>query len=170
VALGAVVEIVGPEGCRSVPVDAFFVGPRKTVLERGELVIGFRVPVPGERSGSSFLKRGRRKALTLAVVNAAAYVEASQDLRSVEAVRISLGAVAPTPIRARDAEAALRGREFSGRLISEVGVAACREIAPIDDIRATAECRDHISNQLVKRALTTAWQRATGQAHDEEVY
>jgi len=168
-ALGATVDIVGPEGSRNVPVDGFFVGPRETVLERGEVVVAFRIPIPAERSGSSFHKRGRRKALTLAVVNAAAYVEASEDLRTVQEVRISLGAVAPTPIRAWDAEAALRGREFSERLIDEVGVTACREIAPIDDIRATAACRDHISNQLVKQALTTAWQRATGQAHYEEV-
>lgn len=161
--LGAQVVIVGRHGERVLPLDQFFAGPKQSVLQPGEILVAIEVPLPAQRTGTSFLKLGRRRAMTLAVVNAAALVSPGEDGRTVEDVRIALGAVAPTPIRARRAESILQGQVISEVLIEEAAAAAAGETKPISDLRATVEYRREVSRVLAKRTLLEAWRRATGE-------
>lgn len=162
-ALGAQVRIAGPNGDRVLPLEQFFTGPRTTVLEPDEILVEVLIPIPPLRTGTSFLKIGRRRAMALSIVSVAALVSLGEDGRTVENVRVALGAVAPTPLRASRAEAILRGQAFSEELIDEAASAAAEECMPITDMRGTAEYRRDASRVLVKRALSAAWRRAAGE-------
>lgn len=161
--LDAMVRVATAGGERSLTLEEFFAGPKQTVLQRGELLTEIRVPTPPPRTGTRFYKLGRRRAMTLAVVNAAARISVEKDTRTVRYARIALGAVAPTPIRARAAEALLEGRPISEAAIEEAATRAANETSPISDLRASAAYRRAMSRVLVKRALTDAWRRATGE-------
>ena len=108
--LDAEVTVVGTGGTRRMPIEDFFVGPRKTSLEPHELLAEIWIPKKNLGKPSSFYKFGLRKGQALALVNAAAALELDGDDRIVEP-RIALGAVAPTPLRALQAEAFLAGRQ-----------------------------------------------------------
>ena len=161
-ALGAEVEVIGPAGSRRRPLDGFFVGPRRTILEPGEIVAKILVPLPAPGTGTAFLKAGRRKAMSLAVVNVAVSMRAAADNLTVDGVRIALGAVAPTPLRAYAAEGLLQGRVFAVDLAEEAAMEAAKAAAPIGDLRATARYRYALASILVKRAILKAWERAAG--------
>lgn len=160
--LDARVKIVGRNAERVLPLADFFLGPKKNALNAGELVLEIQVPLSPPRTGTHFLKLGRRQAMTLAVVNAAALLSIRSDGRSIEDARIALGAVAPIPMRARQAEEMLRGCQVSDSLIDRAATVAADETAPISDMRATAVYRREASRVLVKRALLEAWHRAVG--------
>ena len=144
--------------------ERFFVGPKKCALQSGEILQEIQVPVPSERTGTRFLKVGRRKALTLAVVNAAVLLALEPDGQHVERARIALGAVAPVPLRALRAESMMQGCVPNAELIEEVACRAAEESAPISDLRASALYRRDVSRVLVQRALTYAWDRARDDA------
>ncbi len=161
-AVGAEVCIIGVGGTRCLPLEDFFVGPRRTVLAPGEMVTEIRVPLPGPHTGTAFLKAGRRKAMSLAVVNVAVSIRRASDSMTVDGARIALGAVAPTPFRALAAEQLLQGQVFSVDLAEAAAVEAARATAPITDLRATAPYRHALSRVLVKRAIVKAWERSAG--------
>jgi carbon-monoxide dehydrogenase medium subunit len=152
--LDAAVVIAGPRGRRTVPLDRFFTGVNRTALA-GELLIEVVIPAPpllrGGRGAWSFQKLGRLKS-DIAVVNAAAGVAVDRTGRCAWA-RIALGAVAPTPLRARSAEALLVGRVPDEAAIEEAAARAAAETRPVSDVRATAEYRREMSRVLVRRAL-----------------
>lgn len=157
---GAEAHICSLEEGHWIPLQELFKGPKMTVLEKNEILGGIRFPsVKG--AGSSFQRIGRRKGFTLSVVNAAVYAE--RDGEALREVRIALGSVAPTPIRAPSVENKIRGRKMSEELVEEAA-AACVEVAkPIDDVRGTAEYRRDMVGVLVKRAMREAWRRAGGE-------
>jgi len=150
IADGAQVVIHGGGGDRLVALEDFFTGPGKTVLKPEELVTEIRVPAPAPRTGKVYIKHGRRKAMELATVGIAVSL-------SDREVRIVLGAVAPTPIRARRAEALLRGKTLSDELIKKAAEAAAGESAPISNVRASAAYRREMVAVLTRRALHRAW-------------
>jgi len=162
--LDAQVKIVGQNGGRTLALPQLFAGPKQSVLKRTEILAEIEIPIPPPRTGTSFLKLGRRRAMTLAIVNVAVLISLADDGRTAEQVRIALGAVAPTPMRARQAEAILQGQTISEQLIDEAAMAAAEETRPISDLRATAEYRREVSRVLTRRALVAAWRRATGEA------
>ena len=139
---------------RLVPAEQFFVGPRRTVLQAGEIMTEIIVPL---RDGlkSNFLRFGRRKAMSLSVVSAAAAV-ALQDRQTFVTARIALGAVAPVPMRAHRAEQVLVGQKIVRELLSEAAAVAATEISPISDMRGSAEYRRSLAAVLVRRALENA--------------
>jgi Aerobic-type carbon monoxide dehydrogenase, middle subunit CoxM/CutM homologs len=159
--LDAVVELASVRGARSVPLSEFFTGPRKTILERGEIMHEIQIPVPSTRSKSVFIKFGRRKAVTLSTVNVAVHSSTNEQMRCIEHIRIALGAVAPTPVRAARAEKFLEGKQASSDAIDDAIAIALTEISPISDIRASKEFRLDISHILLKRALTKALEIST---------
>lgn len=159
-ALDAQVKIAGCQGERVLPLDRFFSGPKKNVLLPGEILVEIQVPAPPARTGTRFLKIGRRRAMTLAVVNAAARVSLSMDARAIAGVRIAMGAVAPVPLRAVKAESMLGGCEPSEESFERAAALAAEEISPISDLRAPAAFRRQVAQVLVKRSLMQAWQRA----------
>ena len=157
---GAEAHICSLEEGHWIPLQELFKGPKMTVLEKNEILGGLRFPyVKG--AGSSFQRIGRRKGFTLSVVNAAVYAERDGDW--LREVRIALGSVAPTPIRAPAVENKIRGRRMSEDLIEEAATASIVVAKPIDDVRGTAEYRKDMVGVLVKRAMREAWRRAGGE-------
>lgn len=154
VADGATVHIHGPQGARSVAAEAFFTGPGKTVLAPGEIVTRFTLPARAANTGRAYIKHGRRKAMELATVGVA--VSLVKRGKTVHDVRIVLGAVAPTPMRARAAESLLEGRVPDAALLDAAAAAALSESRPISDVRASAAYRRRMVGVLVKRALVQA--------------
>jgi carbon-monoxide dehydrogenase medium subunit len=156
IALGAQIKIAGGAGARTLPLEDFLVGPGKTDLKPGELLAEIQVPDPGLASGSSFLKL-TRVAADLAKVNAAAFIQ--KDKEVCRECRIASGAVAPTPVRLKQAEAVLRGKRFNEDLCRLAGEKAAEEIQPITDIRSTAWYRREVIKVLVRDVLQQAWAR-----------
>ena len=145
IADSAWLRIVGAKGERTVRLEDFFTGPGKTVLGVDELVTELLLPPPPPNTRKVYIKHGRRKAMELATVGVA--VTLNTD------VKIVLGAVAPTPIRARKAEDLLRGRPIDEKLIAQAAKAAADEARPISNVRASAEYRREMVEVLTRRAL-----------------
>lgn len=149
----AQVNIVGPDGRRTVAVEEFWVGPGKTSIRPGEWVESITLPSPG-RHGGCYVKLGRTMGVDLAVVGVAAFVSAGE-------ARIGLASVAPTPIRARRVEAAIDAA--SGTLLPGATDAIQEAIAPISDVRSSADYRRAMTEVLVERAIRLAHARLTGE-------
>jgi carbon-monoxide dehydrogenase medium subunit len=147
IADGASLRIRGSGGERVVMLEDFFLGPGKTVLKPGDVVTEIVVPPPPPGTGKIYLKHGRRKAMELATVGVAV-----THIPGVE-TRIVLGAVAPTPIRARQAEDLLRGKRLTDELIERAAQAAVAQSRPISNVRASAEYRREMVGVLTRRAL-----------------
>lgn len=153
IALDAQARIAGTNGERTLPLEDFFLGPGKTVLQKGEILTHIIIP-DQPTTGSNYIKFGLRRAGALAVAGVASSVTVSDGI--FQDVRIVLGAVAPTPLRARQAENVLRGKKISQELIDEAGKVAAAESKPISDIRGTIEYRRHLVDVLTRRSLKTA--------------
>lgn len=158
IADGATISMVGPGGERSVLLEAFFKGPGKTVLGAEEIVTGFHVPPPQPGTGKCYIKHGRRKAMELATVGVAVTLVA--DRGNCRSIRIALGAVAPTPIRAHKAEAMLTGQPLGDARIAETARMAASESSPISNIRGSADYRRRMVEELTARAIRDAMENA----------
>ncbi len=159
-ALDARVTVAGPGGRRRIPLQEFFVGPRKTSLGPDELLVEIVIPKRHVGKPAAFQKFGLRKGQALALVNAAASFWIDWDKNSFREIRIALGAVAPTVIRAAKAEAYLEGRPITLEAMEEAGRLAATEAKPISDFRASAGYRRDLIAVLAKRALESAHARA----------
>lgn len=148
-ALEAFAVMQGPAGERRVPMAEFFRGPRKTALQPGELLTGVLIPAPPAGTAATYVKLSRRKAGDLAIVGVAAL---AYPHNGGYVWRIALGAVAPTPIRAPEAEAALNAGhdEASIERATQCAFDAC---CPIDDIRSSAEYRKAMVSRIARRAI-----------------
>jgi CO/xanthine dehydrogenase FAD-binding subunit len=155
--LDAQLELASASGTRMVPVEAFFVGPGKSVLEHGEVLKRIRISKPAPGTQSVYLKFGPRKAMDIAVVNVAVSLRFNGDGSCGDA-RVALGAVAPTPLRAWKAEAVLTGKLNEER-IQEAAALAAAETSPIDDMRSGKAYRTHLVKVLVARAIKEALAR-----------
>lgn len=153
IALGAKLILKSKNNKRTAAVENFFTGPRKTVLQDNEILSEVIIPVPQENTRGQFIKFGRRKALSLAIVNVAAALKLN-DRMEINDIRIALGAVAPTPVRAYKAEEYLRGKKGTPEIVSEAGRIAAGELKPISDLRASAQYRLHLSGVLTSRAIS----------------
>jgi len=153
-ALEAQCVVQGPTQRKTVPLDRFFSGPHQSVLDK-ELLVELRVPVPAAGVKTQFLKIGRNPG-DIASINVATLVELEGD--TVKKARIALGAVAPTPIRAYEAEAFLSGKQATDDNLERASEMAREATSTISDQRASADYRKHMSMVLTNRAL----QRCTG--------
>ena len=148
--------VVGPAGKRKVPLNKWFVGPRKTVLKRGEIATGVAVPLPKKKHGACFVKLRRYEGEDLAQASVTVLALAGNSYR------VSFGAVAPRPIRGERIEALLEGQELTDDLIQQAVRLVPEEIAPITDIRATKEYRTHMVGVMLERGLLAAVARLAG--------
>lgn len=158
-ALEASVILVSKGGERTLALHDFLQGPRRTAMKPGELLTEVVVPrrmIPGQRYEKLGLKHGG----AIAVVSVATLM-AAEDGRCGR-VRIALGAVAPKPFRAREAERALEGQFFSPDLAGRAADLAAEASSPITDVRGSAEYRRAMVKVLVRRGLLGAWQQARG--------
>ncbi|MGZ8154245.1 MAG: FAD binding domain-containing protein [Burkholderiales bacterium] len=155
-ALEAQVILASEGGERRLPLSEFFVGPRKSALRPGELLRQILIPARNLGKPMAFLKFGLRKGQALALVNVAAGFFAEGAPAVFASPCIALGAVAPTVIRAREAERSLAGRAIDSGSILEAARIAATEAAPITDFRASASYRRTLITVLVRRALDAA--------------
>lgn len=160
-ALDAVLTASGPRGDRMITAAEFFVGPFRTALDTDEYLTTVTFPELPEGSASCFLEISPRYA-DRAVVAVAAAV--TRDGESISDVRLALGGVAPTPVRARHAEEALVGQTADGHAIAAAATKAIEDIHPDSDLRASGAYRRHVAGVLASRALVTAIERAGGAA------
>lgn len=158
--LNAVAEIAGVGGGRQVPLEKFFVGPRRTILEQEEMLVSFRMAAATERSGSAYFRLTARNALDLAIVGVAAAATLESDGATIAGCRIALGAVASTPLLVPEASNFLVGKVPNAEDLAETGRLALQACKPIDDVRASAAYRREIVPVLVRRAIAEALNRA----------
>ena len=164
--LDAKVSLIGNNGKRSLALPDFFLGPRSTAIQPRELLSEISLPIIPSRWGGVYLKLGHRKAMDLAVVGVATLVVLDSLGRCLDC-RIALGAVSPTPERARRAEEVLRGEKVTEAMLDKAAETAMGECQPIDDVRATARYRRHMVQVLTRRGLSQALGLAKGRAAHE---
>jgi len=157
----AELKIASPEGTRSENLANFFKGPGRTSLKPTEIVTDILVPSMGRDWTWSYQKLGSRRAMEIGLVNVALGLRLEQGI--CRRVRIALGSVAPTPIRARKAEERMVGERFSLELLEEVAKLSAQESDPIDDLRATGAYRREMVINLVRRGLNVLWQNSAGE-------
>jgi carbon-monoxide dehydrogenase medium subunit len=152
----AQLKLIGPEGERLIAVNEFFTGPGFTVLSSflpGYLLQEIIIPPPAPNTRSIFMDISRRKALDLSLVSVAAKAELSDPKGKLTNVRIALGSVAPTVMRANQAEFVLEGKRFDQTLLEKAAKTAAEESSPIDDVRASAWYRKEMVALMVKRSF-----------------
>jgi len=157
-ALGASVTLKSLRGERTLPFEQFFKGVRKTVLAPDEMLVNISYPALGTDERGTFIKLGLRKTQAISLVNMAAVLGFEGDV--VRTACITFGSVAPTIVRAPEAESFLIGKSLSEATIHEAGQLAARAAHPIDDIRSPAEYRAEIVHVLTTRALRQLRNRA----------
>jgi CO/xanthine dehydrogenase FAD-binding subunit len=148
-ALGASLELMSSKGKRFVDIENFFTGPGKTVLKSNELITGIKIPKA--RNFGFFARLGTRKALAISKVSVA--VNFVLKAGKVTDIRIALGAVAPTVIRAQAAEEILENQKLDCDNIEKAALAVIETARPIDDIRSNAEYRKQMTGVLFRRGM-----------------
>ena len=154
--LGAKAVVASPNGTRTIPLEDFFIAPGKTALDHNELLAEIEVPTPLNSSAGCYLHHTPREEMDIAVAGVASFLVLSPRGKIVQEAKIALGAVAPTPIRARGAESILIGKALTPEIIEESAERAVEAIHPISDIRASAEYRSELVRVLARRSLERA--------------
>jgi carbon-monoxide dehydrogenase medium subunit len=162
IAAGALACIGGPKGKRELPVEELLIGPGKTSLAAGELVVSFRLPQREPHSGDAYLRFTPRTEMDIAVVGAG--VNLTLDGKGVcSGARVSLGAVAARALLVPEAAAALIGTKVDAAALEHLAAAASAACRPIDDKRGTKEFRVKVAGVMARRAAAIALQRARRQ-------
>ena len=160
ITLGAQVRIRGPKGERSMALEDLFIGPGQTLLETGEILLEFVIPRLPPRTGAAYCKHTRRAAMELPLLGVAALISLADDRLTCMEARIGLGVLAPTPMRAKNAETLLRGQKLSDEVLRRAGKAAAEECKARDSIRGEAWYRREMVEVLVPRMARLAMERA----------
>jgi carbon-monoxide dehydrogenase medium subunit len=151
-ALGASVVLRSAKGERSVPLAQFYTGLRKTIMQPDEMLVDINFPALPRTARGAFMRMTLRRAQAISVVNAAIVLHFKAE--KISAAAIALGAVAPTIIRAPEAEAFLVGRKLTARNIAQAAELALQAASPIGDIRSSAAYRREMVKVAVRRVLT----------------
>ncbi len=150
-ALKAKVNLAREKGRRTVALDKFLTGYRQTAIRPGELIASVSFPAPGRNHRWGYYKLARRNAMAITVVGVAIVLKMKR--KKVEEAGISLGSVAPVPIRCYEAERMLEGNVVDFELAQRVAEACAAVATPIDDIRASAEYRKLMCEVLPRRLI-----------------
>jgi carbon-monoxide dehydrogenase medium subunit len=156
----AICVIAGPEGTRETPVEKFCVGPGRTVLSRGEILVSLRMPKPRKHTGTLYVRFIPRNEMDIAVVGVGVSVTLDESRSRCIAARVALGAVAPTPLLVTEAGAVLVDGALTDDQINKAAKLAQAAAKPISDMRGDADYRQHLVGVLTKRALSDAIARA----------
>lgn len=155
IVLDAEVELASkPNGSvtsRRLPLAEFFTGPGRTKRAANELLTAVRIPLPKPGHVARFYKFGTRPALDISTISIG--IAGVKKDGALTETRVAFGAVAPTPVRAAQTEAALEGRPLDDATIEAAANAARDEVHPIDDVRATAWYRKELIHNMTKRML-----------------
>lgn len=150
-AYGAEVELISRRGTRKVAYDAFHKGYKQMDLAPDELLYRIHVPKPAGRTFHFYRKVGTRQAQAISKICLAAFARIADG--AVAELRVGLGAVAPVPARARNAEAVILGRPLGALPIEEARQALLKDISPIDDIRSNAHYRQVVTQNVLGQML-----------------
>lgn len=156
IALGATVKATSANGSRVIPLDGFFTDYYETVLNPDEIITELFVPKLPPNSGAAYLKFLPRTADDYATVSAAAVLTLDKNKKTISDVRIALGSVGTTPIRATAAEAILRGQPLKPEAFAEAGEKAKEAVDPVSDFRGSAGYKKEMAGVFVRRALERA--------------
>jgi CO/xanthine dehydrogenase FAD-binding subunit len=161
IALGAWVNVIGCDHQeRLIPVEQLYQGPGRSLIDSSRQFISHvEFPIPGPRSGSSFQRLSRRRALALPVLNAAILIRLDGSLKVFEEIRMVIGPVSPVPFRPQDAEALLKNSPISREVIRKAGEAASEEASPRTSLRGGREYRKEMIKVLVERGIRQALSR-----------
>jgi carbon-monoxide dehydrogenase medium subunit len=159
---GGTVVIAGPSGRRRIPAEEFFIGPGQTVLAPDEILVELSVPPPPRLSGAAYLRFIPREEMDIAVAGVGSLVELSADGMHCQRARIALAAVAPTPVRAREAEEFLAGKTADEQVFAQAAELAASAAKPISDVRGSAAYRTELVKVLTRRSLQKACERVGG--------
>jgi carbon-monoxide dehydrogenase medium subunit len=164
IALGATVKATSADGSRVIPLDDFFTDYYETVLKPDEIVTEIFVPKMSANSAGAYLKFLPRTADDYATVSAAAVLTLDKTHKTITDVRIALGSVGVTAIRATAAEALLRGQPVKTEAFAEAGEKAKEAVDPVSDFRGSAAYKKEMAGVFVRRALEKAWANIRQQA------
>jgi len=156
---GGKLSIAGSHGRREIAAEDFFVGPGQTVLGQDELLVQIIIPTPPSPSGAAYLRFIPREEMDIAIVGVGAFVQLTADRTHCEQARLTLAAVAPTPVRAREAEAFLVGKSLDQETMAQAGELAAKAAKPISDVRSSAAYRVEMVKVLTRRTLQKALER-----------
>ena len=159
IALNAEVKIKGKKGERIEKLEIFFKGPGMSVLNSDEILTEIQIPTPPPNTGGVYLKFSPRKAMDLAVVGVATMITLNPSNSVCTQAKIVLGAVAPTPLRARKLRKYWKGKKIEKALVHEASNLAAEESKPISDIRGSAWYRKEIIKVLVERGIAQALEK-----------
>jgi aerobic carbon-monoxide dehydrogenase medium subunit len=163
VTLGGVVEIASAAGRRELPAAAFLTGLMSNALEPGEMVVAVRYPRPAPGTASAFAEFARRLG-DFAIAGAATTLTVRNGI--CETARLTIVGMGKGPFVALDAEAALTGRNISGKsgvdAVADAVGKVLKSVDPADDVHATSAYRRHLAGVMAQRALETAMARSTG--------
>jgi aerobic carbon-monoxide dehydrogenase medium subunit len=155
-ATDAIVTVQGPSGSRDIPFAQFPAGLMTPALREGELLTGVRFPLWRKGHGFAFIEFSRRHG-DFAIVSAAALLE-EDSAGKITRASLTLGGIAPAPVRVRDVEKMLTGPRASAELFREAGE-ACRRLEVMEDVHVTAAYRRQLAAVLSRRALEKAHER-----------
>ena len=155
IALNTTAKIARADGERAIAMEEFFRGPGQNVMSADEILTEITIPKTSPQLVGEYIKFSPRDMMDLAYIGVAVAYDLGGDKRCSN-VRIVLGAVAPTPLRAKNSEAMLEGEVLSEALAAKVGDEAARESKPISDVRSSADYRRAMVGVMTKRAILNA--------------
>jgi carbon-monoxide dehydrogenase medium subunit len=153
--LDAIVNIANRKVTREVPIREFFTGVKKTVLQKDEVVISVGVPLPPEGSQGDYLKARRVIGEDVAVVGVAGL--ATRDRSGEKSMRLAYASVAPTPVRAFEAETIFQKQKPIDQLLNQVMPVVMKAVSPISDVRGGKEYRANLARVLTRRLVEKLW-------------
>lgn len=163
----AVIEILGPQGTRWIPIHDFYIKAGKVDLKPAELQTAIIIPKAAyEGYTGHYIKYAMRNAMDIATTGCSVNVKLSPDKQTIEDMRIAYGVAGPVPMRAPSAEKAARGKSVTVQTVKEAAKAVLEDINPRDSWRASKAFRQHIAVVLAKRALETSIRLSGGELHE----
>jgi aerobic carbon-monoxide dehydrogenase medium subunit len=157
IALDGVLNVHGITGLHQIPLSTFFLGPGKTILKPGDVVVSISLPLPPIGFFGVYRKLGRNTIGDLSIVGATVLGYPLKESPSGFRFRIALASVAPVPYEAIKAEAVLAGKKITAETIAEAAQAAMDAVTPIDDVRGSARYRKYMVRNLTREAITEVW-------------
>ena len=160
IAAGCTAIIIGPDGKKELPIEEFHTGPGKTILKNGEMLVSLKFPKRESNSSDAYLRMTPRTEMDIAVVGCGVNLTLDNDICT--SVRVSLGAVAPTPLLIKEASDIMVGTNLNSEVLEKVAKICMESCNPIDDKRGTIEYRTKVAGVLFKRATLIAFDRIKG--------
>ncbi len=157
----AVLYVHGVHGPRQEPLSSFFLGPGKTTLEPGDVVMAIHLPLPPDRSAGVYLKLGRNRLSDLSIVGVTALGHPDSSCSSGYRFRLALASVAPVPLVPLEAERYLASHAITPESLGAAAQLAADACSPIDDVRGSARYRRLMVRNLTATALAQVWNRLT---------